>query len=84
MEGQKGGFGYFLARQLGDYVGETFAPDQASDKWRDGHGNLKKEFFAHCSSNALDWWRENRDRFGQDAESGPGAPPTETMKGSPP
>ena len=62
MEGHEKGFGYFLALELGDYVGENFAPNRQDGNY-DAENGLKKKYFADCSQNALDWWQVNKRKY---------------------
>ena len=57
MEGHKKGFGYFLAVDLGDYVGQDFQPNRKDGNYEGANG-LKEEYFADYSQNALDWWEK--------------------------
>jgi hypothetical protein len=65
MEGHKRGFGYFLALDLGDYVGQTFQPNRKDGNY-DGKNGLKEEFYSDCSRNALNWWEENKQNYARE------------------
>ncbi len=61
------GHGYFLACQIGGFVGvppgregqETFVPDARLPEYRGPHGRREK-FFQDTVNNARKWWEENK------------------------
>jgi hypothetical protein len=62
------GHGYFLACQLGGFVGVpregqgSFVPDSRLPEYRGPHG-LREQFFQDTVSNACKWWEENKATF---------------------
>lgn len=53
---------YFVACNLGDYLGHEFKPDQRQRKYRGQHG-LRDSFFADTVDRAFTWWEENRHDY---------------------
>ena len=53
---------YFIASDMGKYLGQTFTPDPRLDQYRGEHG-LRESFFADTVKNAVVWWEKNRHRY---------------------
>jgi hypothetical protein len=70
IDNGKSGKGYFLAMDLGRFIGikpvregaSPFMPDQRLPEYQGDHG-LKDSFFQETVNNARKWWRENENRY---------------------
>lgn len=60
LEKRNAGSAYFLAVDMGQYVGQDFKPDQNDRRFKTEGGGLNEAFFAETTSNALRWWRLNK------------------------